>query len=427
VTQPTTIHVHSSTDKRTIGYLLFLWESMKRLATRPDLLKFTAHCIGPVAAEATTKELASDVKANAVLVQRPGWLPESEPMNGSSGHACCIDDALTMFDDGNIHIIADSDTVMVAKGWDDLVRIKLINEGVGLFGVTYEGIGGFSSGGGHSQTYKDIPNLVWAAMSPKHAWKAIDSVRPRKGRDIPITNANESKTYNLPVGYSVLRDVGWQIPQYIRDNRISYEGLEHLKPSGSRVKIIRGLSDYHEEFHVGSVPFVIHQRGSLRHSYRGDQVSVTFYNAAETWIKDAERSPPAWVWTDDASVGTSPRLTECLTPTKSSTEPEEASEGWLKVTLDGHGVRARGPINTGAYTMTFTPDQTVRHIRVEGSFTTNLVLTVPETKFPHCFTVRNMTTSNVVVKCGTRVEDVTVPAGAMSFLLADCDGITKAT
>ena len=45
------IHVHSQSDKGTIGYVTFMWESMKTLANHPEALRLSLHCIGPTATE----------------------------------------------------------------------------------------------------------------------------------------------------------------------------------------------------------------------------------------------------------------------------------------------------------------------------------------------------------------------------------------
>lgn len=273
------IHVHTQTDQSTIEYVKFMWATMLTLSNQPSLLKLTVHCFDERSIEAVTN--AKLPNATAVMVRRPTWLNNAGTMSGSSGHAACVEAACQMMIDDDIHIIADSDTVVLLPGWDDNVRNTLTN--VGIVGTTYENIGGFSSGTGKSQTYKNIPNVVWCAMRPGYPWDQLQ-VQPYKDRDVYITDAKLSKIYNLPVGYTVLRDVAWQIPEFLDKHNVQYLGLKQLKPTKDAV-VLKGITDYHEEYHTeDGVPFVVHQRGSLRHAYRQAKISKQFYDAVDSYL-----------------------------------------------------------------------------------------------------------------------------------------------
>ena len=66
--------------------------------------------------------------------------------------------------------------------------------------------------------------------------------------------------------------------------------------------MLRGLSDYHEEYHVADgVPFVVHHRGSRNHAYRGDKVSQDFFGAVDRWLVDEKQREPRWRWEPNES------------------------------------------------------------------------------------------------------------------------------
>jgi len=438
------IHVHSQSDKGTIGYVTFMWESMRMLANHPEALKLSLHCIGPTATE-RLKELPQS---------RTYYVPNAERdkgMSGSTAHGACVEHAVQMTDDGDIHIIVDSDTVVMAKGWDDYIRCELLDKHIGTVGTTYEDLGGFTSGGGNVQTYKGIPNVVWMALSPAHRWRDLRTM-PAKGDDIHVTNEGQAKVYGLPVGYHVLRDVAWQIPEYLASRGITYVGWKQLKPTKD-AKVLKGLSDYHEEYHVtvDDVPFVVHHRGSMRHVYRGDRISQSFYAAVDKWLLEEKERPTRWQWqptAENAGVlqamqGTkeqaAPRLAEferlagqipAYVPANIDNTPPPSNvpnvAGWLKATLDDKGVFGRytQPV-PGIIDIAFTPDMAGKHLRLEGTVSGVCVTLPPVTGRPHWMTVRNMTAGHVILKASPGIRELQVPNNVCWQILVDVDGVVR--
>ena len=447
-----TIHVHSQSDKSTIGYVTFMWESMRTLANHPEALTLSIHCIGPTATE-RLKELPQS---------RTFYVPNAERdkgMSGSTAHAACVEQALQMTDDGDIHIIVDSDTVVLAKGWDDYVRCELLDKKIGTIGATYEDVGGFTSGGGNVQTYKDKPNVVWMALSPLHRWRDLRAM-PRKGDDIHITNEGQAKIYGLPVGYHVLRDVAWQIPEYLSSRGITHVGWKHLKPTQTAT-VLKGLSDYHEEYHVSAddVPFVVHHRGSMRHAYRGDRISQNFYAAVDTWLTQEKARPTRWIWQPTAenehalvamkassdqaaprvlefarlagvvpSENAPPPLPPGVTTSVSTPATGETIAGWLKATLDDRGVFGRytqpGP---KVIDVAFAPDMQGHHLRLEGTVSGVCITLPPATVKPHWMTVRNLTTGPAKLQVPDGRVTLEVPVGACWQVVVDIDGPVHVT
>ncbi len=271
--------IHTTVDKNTFEYVEAMCMIAKKLAREPDNLTFVAHCMGPVIRELENSSLISVSRAVKMDVDAT-----RDPNRGTSNdHALCIMDALSMTGDGNIHVIADSDTALLASGWDDYVRQRM-NLGIGIIGTTYEDLGGFSSGSGIGQTYKKIPNFIFAALNPSHDWCGLD-ILPNKRHRVNIDTQELSTTYNLPIGQQVFGEAGWQVPQFLRDNNISYEGWEQLKPTKNAI-VLKGLTDYSEEYHVdGNIPFVAHQRGGRKHAFKRHELSVNFFNAVDSYIE----------------------------------------------------------------------------------------------------------------------------------------------
>ncbi len=423
------IHVHTASDKSTTGYARFMWETMRSLASHPEALKLSIHSIGPTAGA----RLENMPNTTSIKVETG---PNNE--SGSMAHGVCVEHALSMMDDGDIHIIADSDTVVLAKGWDDLIRIQLLDNRVGMLGTAVEDIGGFSSGASHVQMAKNLPSMTWSAFSPLKSWRALKAM-PCKDSNIMVNTEELSKIYNLPIGYQVFRDVGWQIPQYLHDHGISYLAWKQLKPSGT-AEILRGLSDYHEEYHVDGVPFLVHQRGSLRHAYRSDRISTGFYDAVDRHLViEAKKTDPRWSWVPNDGNADSratlerfqldrpelrqPEAVEVLPPP--APVPTGTLEGWLKVSLDGSTVRPRqaGQVSK-TIPVDFAPDASVRHIRLEGTVT-DVCLQLPSTQArPHMLTVRNLTQGPVRI-LNAKDCQIEVPINKCWQLLVDIDGVIR--
>lgn len=427
------IHVHTTTDKNTIGYVEFMWQTMLKLANNKPALKLTIHCTGPKAVEAAKALTFNDsTQVNVVLVARPDWLAKiDQQMYGSYGHAACVENALKMITDNDIHIIVDSDTVVLAKGWDDYIRSRLLIDGVGTIGVTYEDVGGFSSGASKNQTYKRIPNAIWMAMKPGLPWHMMEA-RPSKDRPINIQTEEHSLTYNLPIGYSMLRDVGWQVPQFLRDNKISYDGLVQLKPTKNAV-VLSGLSDYHEEYHADGEPFVAHHRGSLKNAYRSSGLSERFYKAIDRWLVAEDKLEQCWTLGEDNqlkkrqighgnAVVSIPAVVIDKLPTIQQSSGTTL-KGWLKASLDGHVMWDRHKTSVPSIVnVSYEPNTNVRSLRLEGTVTT-LTVSVPNIKIvPHFIVVRNALSSDVNV-CVSDNKKTIVPSGKTWMLMIDVDGI----
>src|ERR1044072_7470410 len=138
----TVIHLRCAIDEKTVPYASFMWKTARALASRPELLWISLHCMNARAIDLARHEF--DHGATIHGVPKPDWIAGA--LGGSSGHAACMEHAFSMFDNSEITIISDADACIVARGWDELIRNVIEKKDIGLFGVTYEDIGGFSSG-----------------------------------------------------------------------------------------------------------------------------------------------------------------------------------------------------------------------------------------------------------------------------------------
>jgi hypothetical protein len=260
----TQIEVRVPVTAQSVPYYNYLVANYRSLAKYPEQLSFFAHFMDGM----------SFVRDGIPIPGRYG--------SGSSGHAYTIESILACGQSSPIRIIADADTVMLMRNWDEALRDEMTR--VDCVGTTYESMGGYSSGNSNVQTYKNKPNLVWFATTQTHDTTKLRCF-PAKDVNIRITTQELSDLYQVPIGYQILCDVGWQIPQFIHDNAVKYTALPQIKPTSQNAVAIKSGNDYHEEYHLHGVPFNAHQRGSMKHPFRRNELSSTFYDVVEAYVK----------------------------------------------------------------------------------------------------------------------------------------------
>jgi hypothetical protein len=272
------ITIHFTVSDQSWFYFQYAKQSHLRLAADSARLSFFIYSLDP--------ECSRRARAEAGVI----GVHELHGMRGSDAHSAALQAAFLNFVPGQIHVSADSDSVMLLQGWDKALEKYLLTEGVDVFGITvYEDIGGFSSGEGKYQTYKNLPCLTWMAFGPFHDFRDMVDLSPDKENPLEITTEEHSKLYNLPIGYFLMKDVGWRTPAYYRDHNLQVMVLKPLKPSRT-AKVLKGLPDYHDEFELEGQTFVIHQRGSMNHRFRVDPLSRNFYRAADAYLKHPDWS-----------------------------------------------------------------------------------------------------------------------------------------
>lgn len=262
-----TINIHVTISNFSFPYFEYMKQNYLNTATKHKLI-FYCYCLDD----------ESYKKSSNVSIAI-----KAQPGTGTTGHCNGIKEALSNLKNtthDSIDIISDCDTVMLANSWD--VITENILKYVGILGTSYERIGGYSSGNCDIQTYKNKPNATWIAMSKKYDFSKMD-MKPDKGNHLIISNEELSELYQLPIGYKLLKDSGWQIPSYLKDNNIPYKSLVQEKPTDN-AKIIKTGDNCHEEYHLDGEPFLAHQRGSLSRGYRQHQLSKLFYNVLDEYF-----------------------------------------------------------------------------------------------------------------------------------------------
>lgn len=266
------IVIHTTVSSNSLKYYEFIRNNYSNLSSGQFPIIHKAYCLD--------KKSFSELKKNE-SVHEVNFCGD---VQGSYGHALAINKALKTLTLNSINIISDTDIAIVSQNWDCvLFDLLSTNSQCSVLGTQLEPIGGFSSGDSKYQQYKKKPTTTWLALSPKYDFKNL-SVLPDKSTFELIDNEKDSLLYNLPIGYSLVKDTGWQIPRYLDDNKLSYKVLDIVSPKSDNAIVLKGISEYHDEFHYNGEPFLVHQRGSMTHKFRVDPLSKDFYNAVEKFL-----------------------------------------------------------------------------------------------------------------------------------------------
>ena len=289
------IRCHSFVNDKSVHYFCYMVENYQSLAVKPEHLQFRAYLLSSgirnQVADIVGQENISEVWKQPRFISRTIWkdwvrtvaaaLSVELSMAGSNGHATGLNAACAATDPDVIDILADADTVLLRHSWDDWLREMMTR--YGMVGTTYEDIGGFSSGNGPVQTYKAIPNLTWLAVGTGIEFSDFRCDAAKKIH-LDINSPELAALYNLPEGYQLVRDVGWKLPAFLRDNGIAAAPLAQKKPTSPEAIAVKSGNDYNEEYQWAGEPVLAHQRGSHIHPFRDSEISIAFYDAVEAWL-----------------------------------------------------------------------------------------------------------------------------------------------
>lgn len=267
---------------------------MHRLAKDPGNIEFNLYALnfGPNDYD----EIERTRKKLGISNERLTLSQVSAPQRRSVGHGQAVNLALSTIKTNNsdVNVIMDADTYVLVKHWDVATRIILSDTGAGLFGTTYENQGDLITGPGNVQTYKGIPNVVWVGLRPGVAWNELDA-SPQKGHR-PRLSGDEARIFGLRDGQYLLKNVCWQLPQFIYDRDLRSTQFAHVRPASPDAIVFSGVeSDIYEEYHLNGIPFVAHQTGAIKFRYNSDPESIRFYSAVNAYIQETQDKPvPDW-------------------------------------------------------------------------------------------------------------------------------------
>lgn len=249
--------VHIPCDTNTNQYVNYCFAAMERLATTGEQLVLRPHLIN------TDKQARYQPALNHVLA-----------IAEALAEAAKQPDAW--------HVVCDSDTVVVCKGWDRVMKETLHR--VSCLGTTYMRKGGRSTGSHVLQTFKDRPHGAWLALRPGEPW---DRYVPHQ-EDIQnrlIETDEDVKIFGLSKGHYLLMDTCWDLPLFLHENKLTYATMENVDP----LRSLKGLQPAHEEWWYDGKPFVVHQGKSRKNAFRQTEYSKSFYARCDELIKLAEQ------------------------------------------------------------------------------------------------------------------------------------------
>lgn len=279
------IVIHLVLSINSLTYARNLIRNYINLSALPENISFKLYSLDIWAYKLCLK---SELSCSVLLV-------DSKTQKGSYGHALGLAKCLEQLELGAINIISDVDILIVKENWDESLK-QIFSESagisseakkVGIVGTTYENISGFSTGSFNFQTYKNKPTLTWCALSPNYDFTSLN-VMPDKTDKTIIESQDLSDVYGLPLGFTLLKDVGWQLPLFLHENGIPYRVFDHVKPTARESIVLKDAYPYHDEFHFNGIPFLVHQRGSMKHVYRLDKISRDFYSKVSNYLKNPD-------------------------------------------------------------------------------------------------------------------------------------------
>ena len=210
----------------------------------------------------------------------PPW-----PKMAADNHSAAVGAAFkaTEKSPDDLHIICDSDTVVVHADWDLVIRHLFDNQSFDCVGTAYQRIGTPQTGHGMKQTYKGRPNVEWLALKPGKQWHLFEPAKTGKADPVLMDTPEAQQIFGLPWGYELLTDACWNFPQFLHEHQLSSVAMENIGDYRDFVAL-KGLG-YYEEWHLAGVPFVVHQGKSRKMPFRSVPYSTDFYNRCDMLVR----------------------------------------------------------------------------------------------------------------------------------------------
>ena len=248
------IVVHIPTGQGTGSYAGYCFGAMQRLAADKEALRLEKHIV-----------------------------PKNPP-EPADNHCRAVKEAFQSMqkEPEAIHVVCDSDTVVVMADWD--IALKQMLETYDCVGTAYQRIGTKQTGFSRYQTYKGKPNVEWMALKPGKPWHLYEPARCNPTQPLMTNTPELQDLYGLPADYRVLQDACWNLPIFLRDNGLTSLAFENIDDPKCR-KALAAFPTSYEEWHLpDGTPFVLHQGRSRKNPFRGVPFSSDFYNRCDELI-----------------------------------------------------------------------------------------------------------------------------------------------
>ena len=266
------IRVHFVVSYNSIDYLFQAIKSYSNLCSANSELSFNVYALDKKSFKILSKH-SNELECDLVGEYR-----------GSVGHALGLERAIHNFDLNCTNVLSDTDIMVLKSNWDLDIKEIFETRSIDILGTQHEKVGGFISGNLILQQYKKLPSTTWLAVRKGLLLSNID-LKPSKSHPLNIDTVELSHIYNLPIGYQLFKDTGWQIPVYLREHSLNSLVLDLVKPTDEESRVLKGEYPYHDEFHLDGNVFLAHQRGSMSHIFRQDPLSRGFYDACDRYLE----------------------------------------------------------------------------------------------------------------------------------------------
>lgn len=292
------IFIHVFVSSETIDYFRYMVDNYNYLAN--GKLKFICYTY-----EYDVKSVIGHTHESIVLDEP---VPDDVYVGGIAAykHFNKIKKCFENFKQNEINIIADTDTVMLVKGWDEILKRHLKKNycvGVEYYSVWH---------------YLDKPSFIWIAFSEKGLLgydKYIKEPFPNKHNNqcvyIPLTKDDVKKfgykmntysefyekTKNILNEYNynngkyvavITADPGWDFPLFIDENNLKYKTLYNKGSYDGGVLLNNRMIGNHAECYLDGMLYMGHQLGGRLHKFKGNAFSNEFYCATELMISNNE-------------------------------------------------------------------------------------------------------------------------------------------
>lgn len=284
------ILIHTFVSKETIPYFKYMRDNYNYYSK--NKLEFWLYTF-----DSTVENIFKN-KHNTVLLDLN--IPAEIPDFAHPGyrHYLTIKTALNNFKKESINIIADTDTVVMLKNWDEYIYDMLKNNY--CVGCQYNTI----------WHYKNYPCFIWAAFGENCGFDYIlKEPFPNKTNIYKFLTHNESEFYNY-IFYSeshikmnsdllkkhnfendyksvMIADVGWDFPKFLVDNNLKYKVFDNISNFDFRHRFLNGyMAVNHVEYHINDIAFLAHQESGTARPFRKVSESSEFYEAYEKMINE---------------------------------------------------------------------------------------------------------------------------------------------